>query len=201
MISIEFLLASLVVVLIPGTGVIYTISIGLTKKRDSSTFAALGCTFGIVPHIILSILTITLLLNINEILFISIKYLGITYILYLAYLLWNDKGVMKLNKDDTLNENKEIFIKGFLINILNPKLTIFLVSFLPQFILTSTNTVVSDILILSSIFMFMTLLVFTIYGLCAKYLKSKLLNNDNKIRGVQRTFALFFVLLSVVLIH
>ena len=134
MLSPEFLLTSLVVVLVPGTGVIFTVSTGLMLRWRASIAAAFGCTAGIIPHLTASILGLSAILHMSASVFQVLKYAGSLYLLYLAWSMWQDKGALKFDLTERKNDAIHIILKGILINILNPKLTIFFFAFLPQFI-------------------------------------------------------------------
>src|SRR5690242_17381905 len=134
MLSPEFLLASLVVVLVPGTGVVYTITTGLTLKWRASLAAALGCTLGIIPHILASILGLSAILNMSAQVFSALKLAGAAYLLYLAWNMWRESGTLELTKKQTETGVLKIILKAIAINLLNPKLTIFFFAFLPLFI-------------------------------------------------------------------
>ena len=134
MFSTEFLLTSLVVVLVPGTGVIYTVSTGLMHRWKASLVAALGCTTGIIPHLAASILGLSAILHMSARAFYVLKFGGTLYLLYLAWGIWRDTGSLKLDQSSTKMNTWQIVTKGILINILNPKLTIFFFAFLPLFI-------------------------------------------------------------------
>ena len=134
MFNTEFLITSLVVVLIPGTGVIYTVSTGLFLGWRASIAAACGCTAGIIPHLSASILGLSAILHMSAVAFQAVKYAGAAYLLYLAWSMWRDTGALKFNSPSHKNGLRQIATRGFLINILNPKLSIFFLTFLPLFI-------------------------------------------------------------------
>ena len=152
MFSIQFLLTSLIVVLIPGTGVIYTVSIGLTQGRKASVLAALGCTAGIIPHLIATILGLAAIMHTSAMAFHMLKYAGVVYLLYVAYATWKDQSDFAVDERQAASSAINIMVKAFLLNILNPKLTIFFLAFLPQFVehgtapilLTTTTQQVHD---------------------------------------------------------
>lgn len=198
MITVEFLFTTFLVAIIPGIGVIYTISIAMFKNKYDFFYAAFGCTLGIIPHSILSVLSLSLLFNINYLFLELIKYVGIIYIIYLAILLWNNSGFIKFENHTSIDSKNEVLIKGFIINILNPKLTLFMLAFIPQFLRLDTNSLVVDIAILSSVFMIVTFLIFVLYGFAGSYLSKKFLNSKNKVQKLQRTFSIIFVLLCIV---
>ena len=88
MITLNFLVTSLIVVLIPGTGVVLTVSTGLAAGRRASVFAALGCTAGIVPHLLASVLGLSALMHASALAFQLLKFAGVAYLLYLAIATW-----------------------------------------------------------------------------------------------------------------
>ena len=172
MISTEFLLTSLIVVLIPGTGVIYTLSIGLFQGWKASVFAAFGCTLGIVPHLLASSIGLSAILHMSALVFQIIKFLGVAYLLYLAWSIWQDTGTIRFSNQQKKVRFFDISSKGFLINILNPKLSLFFLAFLPQFIPMNSASPSQDMLTLSGIFMAMTFIVFVIYGSLANSVRN-----------------------------
>ena len=196
MFSTEFLLTSLIVVLMPGTGVIYTISTGLFMGRKESVFAALGCTSGIIPHLLATVLGLSALLHTSAVAFSIVKYVGVAYLLYLAWHMWQDNGTLHVEENRQKSSLVKIATRGFLINILNPKLSIFFLAFLPQFVSTNAISPMSEMFYLSLSFMLMTFVVFVIYGLFANKARIYVINSPKIMLRVQRTFASIFVLLS-----
>jgi len=192
MISSEFLLTSLVVVLIPGTGVIYTVSNGLFIGRRASIAAAFGCTAGIIPHLTACILGLSAILHMSALAFQIIKFAGAAYLLYLAWSIWQETGSIELNSPTAKNSLWKIAVRGFLINILNPKLSIFFLAFLPLFISPETLSPLFQMLLLSSIFMGLTLLIFILYGLSANSVRKYVINSPKALVWIQRSFAAVF---------
>jgi threonine/homoserine/homoserine lactone efflux protein len=189
MITPEFLLASLVVVLIPGTGVVYTITTGLTLKWRASLAAAIGCTLGIVPHILASILGVSALLNMSAQVFSLLKWAGSIYLLYLAWNMWREAGTLEVHTKSTETGISKIIIKAIAINLLNPKLTIFFFAFLPLFIANNSSSPMMQMIILSAVFMGITLIVFALYGILASGISAYLANSSKAVKRVQQTFA------------
>ena len=185
----EFLLASLVVVLIPGTGVVYTITTGLTLKWRASLAAAIGCTLGIVPHMMASILGLSALLNMSAQVFSVLKWTGALYLLYLAWNMWREAGSIEINQKSTETSLGKIILKAIAINLLNPKLTIFFFAFLPLFISKNSASPTMQMILLSAVFMGITLLVFALYGILASGISSYLANSSKAVKRLQRTFA------------
>lgn len=197
MITAQFLVTSLIVVLIPGTGVIYTISVGLTQKGKAGVFAAIGCTLGIVPHLIASFLGLSAIMHMSAQVFMVIKYAGCLYLIYLAIKTWMYAGKTKVEKLQNVNNTIGIIWKGILLNVLNPKLTLFFLSFLPQFIQIDTADTNMVMLLLSGIFMLMTLIVFVIYGLLASVISIAIQKKTAIMKNMERSFAVMFAGLAI----
>lgn len=192
MLSAEFLVTSLVVVLIPGTGVIYTVSNGLFIGRRASIAAALGCTFGIIPHLTASILGLSAILHMSALTFQIIKYAGVVYLLYLAWQMWRETGSLTF---DSANKNaalSHIVVRGFLINILNPKLSIFFLAFLPLFVSQEATSPTIQMAMLSFVFMLMTLVIFILYGIAAHAVRGSFAHSPKLMSWFQRAFAATF---------
>ena len=167
MISLEFLITSLVVVLIPGTGVIYTVSTGLAQGRKASVYAAIGCTAGIVPHLMATVLGLAAVMHASALAFQVLKYAGVVYLFYVAYATWRDKSAFAVDGGLSKTSAAGLVIKAVLLNILNPKLTIFFLAFLPQFVDPTAGQPLWQLLLLSAVFMAMTFTVFVVYGFVA----------------------------------
>ena len=197
MITPEFLLTSLVVVLIPGTGVVYTINTGLTLKWRASIAAAVGCTLGIVPHILASVLGLSALLNMSAQVFSILKIAGSMYLLYLAWNMWREAGKLEISKKSTEISTMQIAVKAIVINLLNPKLTIFFFAFLPLFISKNSSSLTIEMIKLSVVFMFMTFLIFALYGILASGISSYLLNSSKAVKRFQQAFAVVFAAFAV----
>lgn len=197
MITLNFLITSLIVVLIPGTGVIYTISTGLTQGKRASIFASLGCTAGIVPHLLATILGLSAVLHASALAFQALKYIGVAYLLYLAYATWRDKAAFTVDKAPTNATAISLVTKAFLLNILNPKLTIFFLAFLPQFISHNAAAPLLQLLTLSGVFMLMTFAVFVVYGLLANGFRTLVIESPRVQAWLRRSFAAAFAGLAI----
>jgi len=181
MIKPEFLLTALVVVLIPGTGVVYTITTGLTLKWRASIAAAIGCTLGIVPHILASI--------VGAQVFSVLKWAGAFYLLYLAWNMWREAGTLEINNKSTETSGAQIVIKAIAINLLNPKLTIFFFAFSPLFVSTNSSAPTMEMVMLSAVFMGITFIVFALYGILASGISAYLMNSSKAVKRLQQAFA------------
>jgi threonine/homoserine/homoserine lactone efflux protein len=187
--SLEFWMTSLVVVLVPGTGVIYTVSSGLTGGFKKSLWSAFGCTFGIVPHVLASLVGLSALLNSSAMAFSILKYVGVAYLLFLAWQMWNDKTDFTHVGNTKEFSGAATFRKALLMNILNPKLTIFFLAFLPQFVSPQNGDVPGQMVLLSFWFMVLTLGVFVLYGVLANGFREHILRSPRFLRIMNRSFA------------
>ena len=192
MITVELLITSLIVVLIPGTGVVFTVSTGLARGRRASVFAAVGCTAGIVPHLLATVLGLAALMHTSAVAFQMLKYAGVAYLLYLAYATWNDRSTFAIEETPSKSSAKRLIVKGFLLNILNPKLTIFFLAFLPQFIEHRTSSPLVQLLLLSAVFMAMTFAVFVVYGVLADAFRRAVIESPRVQAWLRRGFAATF---------
>lgn len=192
MLSLEFLITSLVVALIPGTGVIYTVSTGLAQGRKASVFAALGCAAGIVPHLMATVLGLAAVMHTSALAFQVLKYAGVVYLLYVAFATWRDKSAFSVDGSPSTSTAAGLVVKAFLLSILNPKLTIFFLAFLPQFVRPGTPEPLRQLLILSAAFMAMTFIVFVIYGFLADVFRKAVVESPRVQSWLRRAFAATF---------
>ncbi|RDL43543.1 LysE family translocator [Marinomonas piezotolerans] len=197
MISIEFLLTSLVVVLIPGTGVLYTVATGLLVGKRASLFAAIGCTLGIIPALLASGLGLAAVFHTSAVAFQVVKYVGAVYLLYLAWQMWRSSGPLSVSNTSSPMNASSVILKGFLINILNPKLSIFFLAFLPQFIPSATESVLMSMMALGLVFMLMTFAVFVVYGILSSQVSHFIVTSEKVSTVMQKVFATSFAALGL----
>ena len=193
--SVEFLLTSLIIAATPGTGVLYTLAAGLTRGARASVVATVGCTLGIVPHMAAAITGVAALLHTSAVAFGALKYLGVAYLLYMAWSTLKDKGALAV-EDDAPSSVRKTITSGILINILNPKLTIFFFAFLPQFVSPNEPQGFWRMLELSVVFMLITFVVFAIYGVFAAAVREQVISRPTVLTWIRRVFAGSFVALS-----
>ncbi|MCL2554315.1 MAG: LysE family translocator [Actinomycetia bacterium] len=194
--SIAFLLTTLVVVVTPGTGVVYTLAAGLAHGRRASVVAAFGCTLGIVPHLALTITGLAALLHSSSFGYALVKYLGVAYLLFMAWTTLRDKEALTVTEDTEPEPASRIVARAVLVNLLNPKLTVFFVAFLPQFVPQGSPGTTAAMLRLGVVFMALTFVVFTAYGWGAAAVRRHLVARPQVMGGVRRVFAVSFVALG-----
>jgi threonine/homoserine/homoserine lactone efflux protein len=195
-VSVEFLVTSFIVIVSPGTGVLYTLAIGLSRGSRASIVAAFGCTLGIVPHMAAAILGLAALLHTSAIAFQTFKYVGVAYLLYMAWNALREHGALKVENEVGARSAAQLTVTAILINILNPKLSIFFLAFLPQFISADESRPLSRMLILSGVFMLMTFVVFVGYGLFAASIRDRIISRPRVLTWMRRTFAAAFIALG-----
>jgi threonine/homoserine/homoserine lactone efflux protein len=198
-VGVAFLLTTLVIVVTPGPGVLYTIAAAISRGRRASLIAALGCTLGIVPHLVAAITGLAALLYASSLAFQTLKYVGVAYLLFLAWKAYRDKSRIEIDevaKWETPVSAWSVIIKAVLINLLNPKLTIFFFAFLPQFVHPDVPDAALRMLGLGSVFMLVTLVVFAGYGAFAARVRSHVLGRPRVVAWMRRLFAGSYVLLA-----
>ena len=193
MMSIDFLITTLIIVVSPGIGVLYTIATGLSRGARASVIAAFGCTLGIVPHMAAAIMGLAALLHTSAIAFQTMKYLGVAYLLYMAWMTLKEHGALKV--EDTVDQKSamQVIVHAILINILNPKLSIFFFAFLPQFVGAHETDALPQMLELSAVFMLLTFVVFVGYGLFAAAIRTHVISRPKVLAWMRRTFAAAYV--------
>src|SRR6187455_1401224 len=174
--TLSFLLTSLIVVASPGTGVLYTLAVALTSGARPSVAAAFGCTLGIVPHMLAAMLGLAAVLHTSALAFAVLKYCGVAYLLYMAWQALREQGALAVDTRLDGRSSRRVIVTGILINILNPKLSIFFLAFLPQFISPVAADPLGEMLLLSTVFMAMTFVVFVGYGLFAAAVRDRVIS-------------------------
>lgn len=196
MISTQFLITSFVVVIAPGTGVLYTLALGLGQGRRAAAFAALGCTFGIVPHLLAAALGLAALLHTSALAFSVVKFAGVAYLLWLAWSALREGGALAVQPTASRESVWAIARRGALINILNPKLSIFFLALLPPFLSGDAASASAEMLALGAVFMGLTLAVFLVYGAFAASVRDWFLASERAMRWLNRSFAAVFTALA-----
>lgn len=195
--SAEFLITSIIVVLLPGTGVLYTLAVGLGQGARASVFAAVGCTLGIVPHILASIVGLAAILHASALAFQVIKYLGVIYLFYMAWTILRSGGALEVGENRKTMGPRTIITSGIALNVLNPKLSLFFLAFLPQFVPTAAAYPTLLMLGLALVFMALTFIVFVGYGAFAALARDQVVSRPSVMRWMKRSFAAAFAALGL----
>ncbi len=195
--SIDFLLTSLIVVVSPGTGVLFTLAAGLSRGHRASVVAAFGCTLGIVPHMAAAVMGLAALLHTSALAFQTLKILGVAYLLYMAWSTLREHGALKVETEIGPRSAGRVIVAAVLVNILNPKLSIFFLAFLPQFVSAGEPHPLARMFELSGVFMLLTFAVFVGYGLFAAAVRKHVVSRPRVLTWMRRTFAGAFAALGV----
>jgi threonine/homoserine/homoserine lactone efflux protein len=195
-VGLDFLITSLIVIVSPGTGVLYTLGAGLSRGSRASVVAAFGCTLGIVPHMVAAIMGLAAVLHASALAFQTLKYAGVAYLLYMAWSALREHGALRVAEDAGPRSANRVVLEAILMNILNPKLSIFFLAFLPQFVNAGEPHPLSRMVELSSVFMLLTFVVFVGYGLGAASIRSHVISRPRVLTWMRRTFAAAFVALG-----
>jgi threonine/homoserine/homoserine lactone efflux protein len=194
--SIDFLIVTFIVVASPGTGVLFTLAAALARGSRAGVVAAFGCTLGIVPHMVAAILGLSALLRASEVAFQTFKYLGVAYLLYLAWSVLRERGALKVETEAVSRPAVQVVVTAVLINLLNPKLSIFFVAFLPQFVSAHESQPLTRLVELSAVFMLITFAVFVAYAMFAALVRNHVVSRPGVMRWIRRSFAGAFVVLG-----
>lgn len=199
--DVEFWITSIVVTATPGTGAMFTIAAGLARGTRAGLIAALGCTLGIVPHMALALTGAAAVMAASPVAFETIKWLGVAYLLYMAWGTWRQTGVLapETGDDDQMPSTGKVIASAILVNLLNPKLTLFFFVFLPMFVNPTANGAVWAMAGLGAVFMAITLVIFAVYGACAAWLRRYVVGRPRVMRWLGRGFAASFAVLAVML--
>ena len=192
----SFLLTTLIVVASPGTGVLYTLAVALTRGSRASVAAAFGCTLGIVPQMIAAMLGLAAILHTSAMAFAALKWGGVVYLLYMAWQALRERGALAVDTEIKPRLSGRVILTAILINILNPKLSIFFLAFLPQFIAVDEPHPLARMVELSGVFMAMTFAVFAGYGLFAASVRDRVITRPKVMAWLRRSFAAGFALLG-----
>jgi threonine/homoserine/homoserine lactone efflux protein len=187
--SIDFLITSLIVVISPGIGVLFTLAAGLSRGWRASVIAAFGCTLGIVPHMLAAVMGLAALMHTSALAFQILKYLGVAYLIYMAWSTLNEQGALKVETELGARSATQVITSAILVNLLNPKLSIFFLAFLPQFVQANEPQPLAHMLGLSAIFMLLTFVVFVGYGVFAASVRKHVIARPRVLTWMRRTFA------------
>jgi threonine/homoserine/homoserine lactone efflux protein len=195
-VSVSFLVTSLIVVVSPGIGALYTLAAGLARGFRASVVAAFGCTLGIVPHMVAGIVGVAALLYTSALAFQTLKYVGVAYLLYMAWRTLREQGALRIERKPDVRSPSQVIVSAIAINLLNPKLSIFFFAFLPQFVKPDEPHRIAHMFELSFVFMLLTFAVFTGYGLFASWIRRHVISRPRVLAWMRRSFAAAFVALG-----
>ncbi len=191
-----FLGASIALTLAPGPDNLFVMSQGITRGRRPAIITALGMCSGITVHTIAAAFGLSAIFYTSALAFNLVKYAGAAYLLYLAYrTIKNHSTIAVATADDS--PPVALFKRGFIMNVLNPKVAMFFLAFLPQFVTPDTRYVTLHILLLGAIFMLQAVIIFCLIGYFAGAIGSYLLERPRLARYFDRLTAGVFASLGV----
>lgn len=195
--SAEFLLTTIIVVLLPGTGMLYTLAVGLGQGWRASVSAAAGCTLGIVPAACASIIGLAAIFHASALAYQAVRIAGVIYLLYMAWQILREGGMLSLQPERSTTRHWPIVVRGTLLNILNPKLSLFFLAFLPQFVAPDVADSTGQLIVLALVFMLVTFIGFVMMGAAASLARRFIIDDPRVLCWLRRTFAATFVMLGL----
>lgn len=190
--SPEFLLTAFVVCLAPGIGVIYTLSVAIGGGARAGLLAAVGCTICTALHLGLAMAGLAAVLYTSAVLFQTIKIAGVAYLLWMAWSTLRGGGALDI-RPEAPRSAARIVMRGILLNLLNPKLPMFFLAFLPQFLSAGTAGAGGGALVeLGFAFVAMTFLTFALYAVAAGWMRDVVVGSPVAMRWLRRAFAASF---------
>ena len=195
--SADFLITTIIVVLLPGTGMLYTLAVGLGQGWRASVAAAAGCTLGIVPAALASIVGLAAIFHTSALAYQLVRVAGVAYLLYMAWQIVREGGMLSVQPERTASGLLTTAVRGTLLNVLNPKLSLFFLAFLPQFVAPGSAGSTRQLIVLALVFMLVTFIGFVLMGAAASLARRHIIDNPRVLRWLRRTFAATFVMLGL----
>ncbi len=159
-----FITVSWALIIAPGPDMLYVVSRGMAHGRRAGMLSAIGVICGILVHTTAAALGLTLIFQTSAFAFLLAKYLGAIYLIYLGVKSWQDKTTFNLQASTLPVSSERLFWQGVLSNVLNPKIAIFFLAFLPQFVDKGSSQVTLQLVTLGLTFAFMGLLFLLLVG-------------------------------------
>lgn len=196
-----FLIASILLTLAPGPDIMYLLAKSLADGTKAGISLSLGLTTGLIFHTTLVIIGVAAIIQQSPFAFAILKYIGATYLLYLAWGAFHSQGNLKLNAVNNSSSFFKLYRRGLIMNVLNPKVLLFFLAFLPQFVNLNSDSVSLQIAFLGFIFGLQTLIIFSLVAICAGKVRDYILNitNFNKIMGYIQGIVLLFISLALII--
>ena len=179
-ILISFALATSVLALSPGPDNIYVLVQSITNGKSHGLATVCGLISGCIIHTTLLAFGVSAIIAANASVFFVIKLFGALYLIYLAYKVFKSNDQLNLDSDSVPKKSlKGLFIQGFFMNVLNPKVTIFFLAFFPGFLFSETISNIIQFYVLGGIFMLVSFVIFSTIALLASQIKTFTLSHKN----------------------
>ena len=187
--TLDYILTAFIVCLAPGLGVVYTLSATLGGGMRAGLWASVGCTIATVLHMVVAMAGLAAVLHASALAFQMVKYTGVAYLLWMAWAVLRDHGGLSVRPARPETAGRLVW-RGVLLNILNPKLPLFFVAFLPQFLPTGAG--LADLALLGAGFSVVTFVTFVLYAALAAAGRQRLLESARAMDWLRRAFAAAF---------
>ncbi|EJV0836015.1 LysE family translocator [Salmonella enterica subsp. enterica serovar Chester] len=192
--SMEYLITVLVICLSPGIGVVYTLSATLGGGWKAGFWASTGCTIATIIHLLIAMAGLAAIIHTSAVLFQTIKFAGVLYLFWMAWIILKDRSGLSVKAEKSVTPGR-LLSRGILLNILNPKLPLFFMAFIPQFVPAGSSMVLLPEL--GIIFTIVTFTVFMGYVALAAAGRQHILESATAMSWLRRAFAASFAALGL----
>ena len=192
-----FLLASALLTIAPGPDIVYVLTRGITQGRRAGFAAALGFATGVIFHTALAALGIAALIRSSEFAFSLVRYAGAAYLVYLGIRTLMSRSAFQLSSDHSSLARWAVYKQSVIGNALNPKVTLFFLSFLPQFINLTAGQVELQMVLLGAVFMLQTVLIFGAIAFFSGVIGDRLRTNSSIANRLNMFAGIIFIALGI----
>ncbi len=192
-----FLITVLIICITPGIDMMFILNRSISQGRDAGIYSALGVSVGAVVHTVLSGLGLSVILQTSVVLFTIIKIVGAVYLIYLGIQMFISKQSSISIKKTMYQSRRKLFVQGVITNVTNPKVALFFISFIPQFISVDNQYGPIPFLILGSIFAVMGAITSFIIAIFSSSLTTKLRENIVAEKIINKISGAVFVILGI----
>ncbi len=182
---IYFLLASITLTLMPGPDIIFVTTLSMTKGGKKGFLTALGLCTGLFVHTAAAAIGISAIIYHSALAFQILKYAGALYLFYLAWQVLKSSNTVCVEQNHINQSCLSLYKRGILMNLLNPKVSVFFLAFLPQFVEPGAGAVSLQMIFLGGLFIIQALVVFGLISIMSGYLGEKLLHRTSRSQVVQ----------------
>lgn len=195
---IDFMIAALCVIALPGQDVMYLISQSISNSRKAGLFTAFGLASGNIVHTTAIAFGFSYVVANSPVLLTAIKFVGAAYLIYLSIVFFRDKSLLTTQKIDK-RAARQLYFRGVAMNVLNAKAWLFAVLFFPQFLNPQSVTPILDVYVLGIIFIIMTLIVFSTFAFLASSFAEKLVNSERAANIIRYFKSVTMLLIAIYL--
>lgn len=180
----------------PGPDIIYVITQSITQGKSAGIITSLGLCTGLIVHTTAAAFGVSAILQQSVIAFKILKYAGAIYLFFLAWKAFREKNELLSDMTARNKDSISLYRQGILMNILNPKVGLFFLAFLPQFVNANAGNIPGQMILLGILFILQAILIFSIVSICAGFLGEKILGRPNIAKYVNYAKGGIFVLIG-----